>query len=86
MAKKEGFEKTKKKGAKKKKAVFFTAVFVIGLVIGLYLGSQFLYPYLNAPQLQAQADELKACDLLRQENDCYLNNCPQEIIEQCGLK
>ena len=77
-------EKDSKASGWQKKLLLFGLIFVIGLIVGAYLGAEIVYPVLKGGALSAQQSELAACKLLREENDCLLQKCSASVVEKCG--
>lgn len=59
---------------------------IVGFVAGIAATNYALYPYLNPDKMEQQKQEAIAYQLLREEVDCYLQNCSETAIENCGLK
>jgi hypothetical protein len=80
---KEGLGKGKKKS---KKMIVIALIFIVGLIVGIYLGMEVVPQLLNASQQSELQDCSTAKDLLSQEVDCFLDNCASETVQFCGAQ
>jgi len=79
-------EESEAKKKNKKKLLVFAAVFVIGLIIGVYLGLEVVPQALGLSQQSELHDCLTAKNLLSEEVDCFIANCSSESVEFCGAQ
>ena len=62
----------------------FLIIFLIGLILGAYIGVEYAYPILKKAQVQEKSELTTKHNLCVQEVDCYIQRCPEETVNSCS--